>query len=177
MNPKILIIKVDYSLYVKYWFSLVAFNGFYFSWRQTEMAGKYLLVSLLLLSFSWRESKKETNPHLNFDNLMIIRGLCLKCWVGHYSQKVREINLMECSNATRYIINAIVFILQTRLKKCWSLRIHGVDVSFGDDSGSDSSDWVCEKLPSLGTITKDCVLMVSFSDVNGEHIKTLIWTF
>ena len=28
------------------------------------------------------------------------------------------------------------------------------------------------KLPYLGTITKDCVLMVSFSNVNGEHIKT-----
>ena len=32
------------------------------------MDEKYLLVLLLLLSFSWRESKKETNPHLNFDN-------------------------------------------------------------------------------------------------------------
>ena len=69
------------------------------------MDEKYLLVWLLLISFSWRESKKEThNPHLNFDNLMIIGGLCLKCWVGHYSQKVREINMMECSNATRYYI-------------------------------------------------------------------------
>ena len=81
--------------------SLVALNGF--SWGQTEMDEKYLLVLLLLLSFSWRESKKETNPHLNFNNLMIIWGLCLKCWVGHYSQKVRAINLMECSNATRYL--------------------------------------------------------------------------
>ena len=57
------------------------------------------------------------------------------------------------------------------------MEIQGVDVSFGDESGSERSEWVCAKLPYLGTITKDCVLMVSFSNVNGEHIKTLISTF
>ena len=35
----------------------------------------------------------------------------------------------------------------------------GVDISFGDWSGSHHSEWACAKLPYLGTITKDCVLM------------------
>ena len=36
--------------------------------------------------------------------------MCLKCWIGHYSQKIREMYLMECSNATRYIWRIVVHI-------------------------------------------------------------------
>ena len=65
--------------------------------------------------------------------------LSLKCWVGHHSQKVSKMQLMECSEASS-----------------WS--IPKLDMTFGDWTGSAWSQWACAKIPHLGSVTKDCVL-------------------
>ena len=65
--------------------------------------------------------------------------ISLKCWVGHHSQKVSKMQLMECSEASS-----------------WS--IPKLDMTFGDWSGSHLSSWACAKIPHLGSVTKDCVL-------------------
>ena len=89
--------------------------------------------------------------------------------------------MLQCHKVYMTYCCSYMFILYQKMSELKylfrSFRIHGVDVSFGDDSGSEFSEYVCAKLPYLGTITKDCFLMVSFSNVNGKHIKTLIRTF
>lgn len=41
------------------------------------------------------------------------------------------------------------------------VTIRGLDIVFGDWTGAGHAQWACVKTPHLGTITKDCVLMVS----------------
>ena len=43
------------------------------------------------------------------------------------------------------------------------VTIRGLDIVFGDWVGAEQAhaQWACVKTPHLGTITKDCVLMVS----------------
>lgn len=83
--------------------------------------------------------------------------------------------MLQCHKVYMTYCCSYMFILYQKMSELKylfrSFRIHGVDVSFGDDSGSEFSEYVCAKLPYLGTITKDCFLMVSFSNVNGKHIK------
>ena len=41
------------------------------------------------------------------------------------------------------------------------VTIRGLDIVFGDWTGAAQAQWACVKTPHLGTITRDCVLMVS----------------
>ena len=41
-----------------------------------------------------------------------------------------------------------------------SLVIPGLDLTFGDDSSTESTEWACSKTPFLGTVTKDCMVVV-----------------
>ena len=67
---------------------------------------------------------------------------CLRCWVGHHSPSVSSQRLVDCAQASE-------------------VTIRGLDIVFGDWVGAEHAQWACVKTPHLGTITRDCVLMVS----------------
>ena len=67
---------------------------------------------------------------------------CLRCWVGHHSASLSSMRLVDCARASE-------------------VTIRGLDIVFGDWTGSARAQWACVKTPHLGTITRDCVLMVS----------------
>ena len=62
--------------------------------------------------------------------------------MGHHSAPLSSMRLVDCARASE-------------------VRIRGLDLMFGDWSGGAHAQWACVKTPHLGTITKDCVLMVS----------------
>ena len=73
---------------------------------------------------------------------------CLRCWVGHHSPSVSSQRLVDCAQASE-------------------VTIRGLDIVFGDWVGAEHAQWACVKTPYLGTITRDCVLMVSGQ--SGDH--------
>ena len=88
-------------------------------------------------------------------------GSCLKCWVGHHSITVSQMQLVDCDQASEVPAartSSPVTILSRQV------TIQGLELSFGDWAGEGAGagytrEWACSKRPHLGTVTKDCVLM------------------
>ena len=84
-------------------------------------------------------------------------GSCLRCWVGHHSITVSQMQLVDCDQASE-VTTARTSSPVTTLSP--QVTIQGLELSFGDWAGAGyTREWACSKRPHLGTVTKDCVLM------------------
>ena len=86
-------------------------------------------------------------------------GSCLRCWVGHHSITVSQMQLVDCDQASE-VTAARTRSPVTTLSP--QVTIQGLELSFGDWAGAGAGytrEWACSKRPHLGTVTKDCVLM------------------
>ena len=86
-------------------------------------------------------------------------GSCLKCWVGHHSITVSQMQLVDCDQASEVTTEHTSSPVTTLFLQ---VTIQGLELSFGDWAGEGAGytrEWACSKRPHLGTVTKDCVLM------------------
>ena len=84
-------------------------------------------------------------------------GLGLRCWVGHLSQHITAIQLVNCSLAASASMPGLDLTFG---------NIPGLAASFGASSPSVEGPgvWACSKVPWLGTVTKDCVAVEDLPD-------------